>query len=193
MTLWNLTPMEIDKLYQQYSKKIRIYLARFVNETDAEDLMQEVFFKVSDSIDKFRGEASIKTWIYRIATNVAKDYLKSKSHKIISKQTSISESELEECDVLFEPNKSVDDEIDAKERAKCIKEFIDRLPINYSGILFLSELENLSNKEVAKIMDLSTGTVKVRLHRAKARLKKELEKGCAISTSCDGNLICERK
>ena len=56
-------PMQINQLYQQYSEMIRIYLMRFVNETDAQDLTQEVFVKVSRHFDEFRGDSSMKTWL----------------------------------------------------------------------------------------------------------------------------------
>ena len=184
-------PMQVNQLYQQYSEMIRIYLMRFVNETDAQDLTQEVFVKVSKNIDKFRSDSSIKTWIYRIATNAAKDFLKSKAYQTSRKLISISETELEKYDISS--NTSFDNDLDAKEMNKCIKEFIHRLPVNYSSILVLSELEELSAKEVSNIMNLSVGTVKVRLHRARASLKKELEMGCNISTNCDNKMVCERK
>jgi len=185
--------MEIDKLYKQYSKMIRIYLARYVNETVAEDLTQDVFVKASNNLEKFRGDSSIKTWIYRIATNVAKDFLKSKAFKASIRQVPILETELEEYDHFFNSNISIEDNFEATKMNECIKEFIHRLPINYSAVLVLSELEEMNTKEISNIMKLSIGTVKVRLHRARARLKKELEMGCNISTNSDNKMECERK
>lgn len=185
--------MQPNHLYQQYSEKIHAYLMRFVNETDAQDLTQEVFIKVSKNIDKFRGDSSIKTWIYRIATNTAKDFLKSRAYQASIKQTSISEKELEKYDASFGPDESIEEKIDASEMNKCILEFIHRLPINYSSILVLSELEGFNGEEIANIMNISIGAVKVRLHRARSRLKIELEGGCIISTNGNSKMQCERK
>jgi len=75
----------------------------------------------------------------------------------------------------------------------CIKEFIHRLPDNYSAVLVLNELEGFSINKIAEIMDISTGTVKVRLHRARARLKRELNLGCTISINSENRLECEQK
>ena len=185
--------MSVDQLYQQYSESIRVYLTRFVNNTDAEDLVQEVFIKVASGIDNFRGDSSIKTWIYRIATNTVNDYLKSKSYKTTQKQKLISEEELEKYDISAKVNSSIEDNFDAREMNDCIKEFIYRLPVNYSSILVLIKLEGFKTKDVSNITNLSIGTVKVRLHRAKTRLKKELEAGCIISSNCNGKIECERK
>jgi len=185
--------MEADQLYQSYSKRIHLYLKRFVNEDIAEDLLQEVFIKVSQNLATFRGDSSIKNWIYRIATNTAKDFLKSRAYRESTKQTSITETELENYDASSLSELSIVDKISAKEMKNCILEFIHHLPVAYSSVLILSELEELSSKEIANTMNISVGTVKVRLHRGRARLKKELEEGCMISTNCNDKLECERK
>ncbi|MES9858779.1 MAG: RNA polymerase sigma factor [Sedimenticola sp.] len=185
--------MHIEQLYKQYSNLIQNYLNRFVNKEDAQDLTQEVFAKVHANRDKYRGDSSIKTWIYSIAANTAKDYLRSKSYKAYSRQVEITEIDLKKYDDLSIPEKLLEDEIDTDRMSECISEFIIRLPHNYSSILVLKEFEGLSLKEISGIFDITVSTVKVRLYRARARLKDELEQGCIISTDCDSRLTCERK
>lgn len=75
----------------------------------------------------------------------------------------------------------------------CIKAFIHRLSDSYSAVLVLNELEGFSINKIAEIMGISTGTVKVRLHRARAHLKKELDFGCTISINSKNRLECEQK
>lgn len=184
--------MNTNYLYQQYSKAVQNYLLRFVNEADAQDLTQEVFIKVNSNIHAYRGESHIKTWIYRIASNAMKDYLKSKPHKVSKNQVPISESELEHYAAPANNSTELEERLDTKEMNECISEFIHRLPLNYSSVLALRELDGLSISEISNILDLSTGTVKVRIHRAKAKLKEELLAGCIISTTSDCKIICER-
>lgn len=186
-------PGKIDALYQQYSKMIHLYLIRFVGDSAAEDLTQEVFLKVNSGLDKYRGDSSIKTWIYRIATNVAKDYLKSTAYKASVKQVPILESELEQFDLSLNSSTSPEESFRTNEMNECINEFIHRLPIKYSSVLALSELGDMKAKEISHILELSIGTVKVRLHRAREKLKSELEMGCNISTDRDNKVVCERK
>ena len=68
----------------------------------------------------------------------------------------------------------------------CIREFIERLPPNYKMVMVLSELEGFKNDEIAEILGLSLDTVKIRLHRAREKLRKELEAGCSFyRDECD--------
>ncbi|MES9900695.1 MAG: sigma-70 family RNA polymerase sigma factor [Sedimenticola sp.] len=186
-------PMQSNNLYQQFNQKILGFLSRFVNETEAQDLTQEVFIKVDANLDKFKGKSSTKTWIYKIATNTMKDYLKSKSYQSSKRHIPVSEMDLERYGDLVRPGTLLEDKLDTNEMNKCIKEFIYRIPVNYSSVLVLCDLEELNTKEVSTILEMSIGAVKVRLHRARARLKEELESGCMISTTCDNKILCERK
>lgn len=72
---------ELTEIYKEYYSRVKIYLMRFVDKDDAEDLTQEVFIKVMNSLNKFKGESKLSTWIYKIATNTAIDKLKSYNHK----------------------------------------------------------------------------------------------------------------
>ena len=80
-----------------------------------------------------------------------------------------------------------------EEMADCIKEFVYRLPPDYSTIIILNELEGFTNKEIAEILQVSLGTVKIRLHRARAKLKKSLETGCDFYQDERSELSCDRK
>ena len=79
------------------------------------------------------------------------------------------------------------------EMNECIREFVDRLPADYRTVIILSEIKDLKNKQIAEILDLSLDAVKIRLHRARARLKKEFEAGCDFYHDEDGELACDRK
>ncbi len=174
-----------DQLYQQYFEPIKRYLGRYVGEAYAEELAQEVFIKVAKNNESFRGESSIKTWIYRIATNQAKDFLKSRYKK---DSDAISENDLEQYDADCPEQLSMTAEMN-----DCIKEFIHRLPSDYSSVLLLSELEENNIREISEILGISQNTTKVRLHRARAKLRDEMQQGCTVTLSCDNRMMCERK
>jgi RNA polymerase sigma-70 factor (ECF subfamily) len=184
---------QTNLLYREYSARIRNYLSRFVGKTDAEDLCQEIFMKVGANIGKFKGESSVKTWIYRIATNAVTDFFRSKAYRQSTRETPICEAELKVGEAACKTESSIDDALDEKKMNRCIASFIRRLPDTYASVLILSEFGDLSGKEIAEIAGISPGTVKVRLSRARARLKKELESGCTISTAGDDRIFCERK
>lgn len=172
---------EFQEIYRAYQPKIHRYLVNLVDEHEADDLTQEVFIKVDHGLDDFRGESSLSTWIYRIATNVAMDRLRSPSFRRGSKDKSIEAGEAEISDKnawTGEKTPLVEQQLYRKEMSECIHDFIGELPENYRPVLVLIELEGLSNHKVAEILGVSQGTVKIRLHRAREKLRNMLMSGC---------------
>jgi len=77
--------------------------------------------------------------------------------------------------------------------SECVREFVDRLPTDYRTVLILNELEGFTNNEIADILQISLDAAKIRLHRARARLKKELKGGCDLYHDDRSELACDRK
>jgi RNA polymerase sigma-70 factor (ECF subfamily) len=186
---------EFGEIYQEFQPKIRHYLSRMLGDPAAEDIAQEVFAKVSRRLDSFRGKSSFATWIYRIATNTALDKLRSPSFKHSSAHTTLEDyADTEDRNAWTgQAEPTVDQKVIRKEMSECVREFVDRLPPDYRTVLILSELEGFKNREIADILEISLDNVKVRLHRARARLKKELDCGCSFYHSEQGTLACDRK
>ena len=165
------------------------YLARLVGEGEAEDLTQTVMLKVSRSLPDFRGESSVSTWIYRIATHVALDSLRRKRIATLSE----SDSAPDEGEVPAGAQAaSVETAAIREEMNACIREFIERLPETYRTVMVLSELEGFRDREIAAILGLSLETVKIRLHRARGKLRKDLGAGCRFYRNADNDLACDR-
>jgi RNA polymerase sigma-70 factor (ECF subfamily) len=190
--------LEFSDVYEEYHGKISRYLKRMVGEDEAEDLTQEVFVKISDGLKEFRGESRLHTWIYRIATNAALDRLQSRSFRQDGQTVSLSGSDEQEAAELQDASvqaKSLTAEREAirKEMTECIREFVNKLPENYRTVMILSELKELKNQDIADILGISLDAVKIRLHRARARLKEEFEAGCDFYHDEAGGLACDRK
>ncbi|HEX3035325.1 MAG TPA: sigma-70 family RNA polymerase sigma factor [Thermodesulfobacteriota bacterium] len=196
----NERELDFQNIYDTFQPKIHRYLTRLVGEYEAEDLTQEVFVKISQRLKSFRGESQLSTWVYRIATNAALDKVRSPSfQQMVQKRSlsnSIAEGEIEiEDKVVWTGEKitSVDQQLIRKEMNDCIRNFIEKLPENHKTILVLSELEGLQAREIAEILQISLDTVKIRLHRAKAKLKKELETHCSFYRDERNELACDLK
>ncbi|HXE96034.1 MAG TPA: sigma-70 family RNA polymerase sigma factor [Dongiaceae bacterium] len=183
---------DFDAVYQEYQPRIQRYLTRLSGETEAADLTQTVFLKVSRSLNGFRGESSLATWIYRIATNTAHDHAASSLARQIG------------AELLFADDGSVDDHPDSsslgtdreyirREMNACIRGVVDRLPENYRTALLLSEFEEFTNAEIAAILYISLDTVKIRLHRGRAALRKAMECQCSFYHDEHSELMCDRK
>jgi RNA polymerase sigma-70 factor (ECF subfamily) len=187
--------VQFEEIYNAYHERIAKYLSKFVGKYEAEDLVQEVFDKVNRSIGAFRGESNVSTWVYRIATNHALDKLRSPEYKNLSKNTISIEEKADHQDTFLTDHikPRVENDYIRKEMSECVREYIDRLPTDYKTIIILSELEDFSNREISDILQVSLDTVKIRLHRARARLRKELEKGCIFYNNEQGTIACDRK
>jgi RNA polymerase sigma-70 factor (ECF subfamily) len=136
---------------------------------DAEDVAQEVFFKVHQKLANFREEASLYTWLYRVTVNTATDFMKRRSHRPLG--------QVEELDHLPVQD-SGDTPLAAVARADLareVREAIQEVPGAFRTVLVLREIEQLTYEEIAKTMKCSIGTVESRLFRARARLKAILE------------------
>lgn len=183
-------PGDFKSLHDAFRPRVLRYVTRLVGEADAEDVTQAVMLKVSASLAGFRGDAQLSTWIYRIATNAATDRLRGKP------MATVSDAELEAAGGDVPPaaqTASVEASAIREEMSACIAEFVTRLPENYRAAMILSELEGFGNGEIAEILGLSLETVKIRLHRARERLRKELAAGCNFYRDECNELACDRK
>jgi len=180
-------------IYDEFHPKILRYITNLVGEFEAEDLTQDIFAKVSQALADFRGESKLSTWLYRIATNAALDRLRSPAFKQTAQRNTPSpnaeDTDLEIDDRNIWTGELVpipETQVVRKEMSACVQDYIRRLPESYRTVLALSEFECLSNQEISDILGVTIGTVKIRLHRAREQLKKDLIENCP-SYWVDGN------
>ena len=168
----------LNQLLDQY-KDVAFSIAFRIlkNKDDAEDVVQDAFIKVFESIKQFRNESKFSTWLYRIVYNESIRALKDNSHFIYS--------DVHEDDAIVD-YPMIDDALQnlvAVERKKIIREALDQLHANESLILTLYYLEEKNIREINKITQLSKSNIKVIMHRArknlyiilKRMLKKEMD------------------
>lgn len=146
------------------------------NAADAEDVAQEVFIKVYRSVQTFKGESKISTWLYRITVSTALDLLRSKKSKkrfsFLQRLFGDNNEPLLEIPDFYHPGVA----LDQKENAARLFKAIERLPENQKVAFTLHKLEDLSYQEISDVMHISVSAVESLMHRAKQNLKKNLEK-----------------
>lgn len=178
---------DFEAIVRGHQEKVRNICYRFArNREDADDLAQEVFIQVHGSLGRFRREADLSTWIYRIAVNTSLSFLRrSKRRKRLAALRSLFGPEGREVVVpaprLEEPQHRLEEE----ERKRILAWAVDRLPEGQRTAITLDRYEGFDHQEIAAIMGLSVPAVEALLHRAKERLRKDLagyfEKGQAAS------------
>lgn len=186
---------EFNAVYMEFRPKIVRYLARLAGNDEAEDLAQEVFVKVSRGLKDFRGESGLATWIYRIATNTALDRLRSAALRPSCEESAACAPAGEECVDTLPDEKalSAERQLIRGEMSTCIRDVVTALPENYRAVILLSELKEFSNSEISRILGVTLETVKIRLHRARALLRKDLEEKCSLYRDEENELACHPK
>ena len=188
---------DFGRLYTEYQPRIRRYLARIVGEHDAEDLTQTVFLKVNQGLKDFRGESTLSTWIYRIAANTAADWMRSPSFRRAIEWVSLSVpfngEQAEHAAEEYGRLPLVDQALVRREMNQCIRQVVDGLPADYRDAITLSDIEGLKNAEIAERLGVSVDTVKIRLHRARAMLRKAMETRCDLYRDERLGLACDAK
>ena len=160
----------IEDIIGEYKESLVLFLVRFCGDmTSAEDLMEDVFVKLVVDRPGFRGKSSFKTWLFAIAGNVARDYMrrqKRRGGRALPLET--AESIGEEQDLLREHFRS--------EEKLMVSRCMERLAPDYRQALYLSFFEGFSNEETARIMKKNKRQIENLLYRAKQSLKSELTK-----------------
>ncbi len=147
--------VDFESLYYQYKDKVYRLCMGYLNDTEAaKDLMQEIFVAVWENLPSFRNEASVGTWIYRIASNACLRQIQ-KNKKVILPEVSETEDE-----ATFEPE------------IQKLYDFIAALP-EIERIIITLELEETPQSQIAEITGLSEGNVRVKIHRIKEKLTKK--------------------
>ena len=183
---------EFDGIYREFHPKIHRYLSNLASPEEARDLTQVDFLKISRSLDGFRGESSQATWIYRIATNTARDHATSSSiRQQCAEQLCGGDCSID--DIPDTDTTLADHEYARREMRACIRGVVDQLPENYRVPLLLSEFEDVSNPQIADMLGISVDTVKIRLHRARTSLRNAMESQCCFYHDERSELMCDRK
>lgn len=185
--------LTIEKLHRDHGDRIRRYLVRLVGANDAEDLAQDVFEKAQRAIVTFRGDSRVLTWLYRVATNVAIDRLRSAGRR--------ADLEREDTAAPLDPDvaseaaeeRSLDDELDRRRMRDCILRVVEQLPASQRAAVLLGELRGLSDRELADALGISLGAAKIRLHRARRVLKAALEQACNFERDEQNEFACAPK
>ena len=182
-------------LYDANHQRVRGLLVRIVGPQDAEDLAQLVFAKAAKALPSFRGDAQTSTWLYRIAANVASDWLRGRpAHEAkVTVPLADAGDEAGARSTFLDPQISPEQELARKDMCECIRGVIGQLPDGARTVLMLGELGGFTEDDIARTLGISRGNAKVRLHRARARLKQALEGRCDFDRNEDNELVCEPK
>ena len=164
-----------SEVVTRYKAKIYNYIYRMTGSSeDAEDLTQEVFIRMYTSIDSFRGQSSLNTWLFRIAGNLCIDRFRRTRNRAaaysLDEPLSDADQAHEVADSTYEPHRLLEN----VEMAEQIQLALAKLPEKLRATLLLHDIEGMPYEEIAQIAGCPLGTVKSRLFNARMQLRQHL-------------------
>jgi len=164
-------------LIQRYQQPVYNLVCRLLNDpTDASDIVQEVFLKVFRNIARFRGNSSLKTWIYRIAVNEAYNHRRWFSRHLRREVALAPDTDAPTyADSLADPSRTPFDLAADRETRALVESALEILNPKFRAAVVLRDIEDLSYEEIASVLEVSLGTVKSRILRGREALRKVLE------------------
>jgi RNA polymerase sigma-70 factor (ECF subfamily) len=167
-----------DHLIRRYRERLFGVVYNLTsNREDAADLTQDAFIKAFQSIQRFSGQSTFFTWLYRIAVNSAISHLRKNRLRAFFSLESLDADEPVARDVVAALTDKTDSERDAfvRELQERLNAAMQKLSIKHRTVVTLFEIDGLSHQEIAEVMGCSVGTVRSRLHYAKQLLQAELQ------------------
>ncbi|HEY9166287.1 MAG TPA: sigma-70 family RNA polymerase sigma factor [Candidatus Kryptonia bacterium] len=157
------------ELVNRYERKVFFVVKRMLNDDDeASDATQEVFIKLHDSLKKFRGEANLYTYVYRIATNVAISYLRKRKVRAVVRLDEVISN-------MLAGGKEPERDADREELKKLVADAVASLPVQQKQVFILRFYEELSYEEIARVMHRSMGAMKANYFHAMKKIGEYLK------------------
>ena len=181
---------DVSQIYTAYRGKVLAYAAKLLGRAEAEDVTQEVFIKISRSLDTLSDPAKLTSWVYAITLNAVRDALRARKARVDhpAGTTDVPDREPEDL-----KGRTPEEIAIRNEMVACYLDYVTQLPPSYYQVYTLSEFEGLSGEDIARRLSCSVGTIKIRLHRARTKLNEELRRNCHCYYNERGELMGEPK
>ena len=181
--------MEFWEIYDQYYAKVRRFILALVkDEWAADDLIQETFLRIQENLSNLRDPSKMSSWIFRIAYHLCQDHFR--QLKAAKRKESIDEEKIENLGDIFIQEELVQKDLEQREMGQCVQNQIDLLPESLRTVLVLFDIMEFSHQEIADALGITIENVKVRLHRARKKLKTILEEKCVFEKDERNVLVC---
>ena len=181
----SLAPQVLDELYPRI---FRYVLGLVRDRAEAEDLTQETFLRAHRRIGSLRATEATASWLYSIATHCCVDRLRERARR------APGEGRLDPETVSPpDPAPPARLRLEQDEMSTCVRGYVADLSDSYRAVLLLHDVQGLTCPEIAALLGDSPGSVKIRLQRARRRLRGTLQDACAFSQDERGTLVCEPK
>ncbi len=174
-------------MYDDYYQRIRGFIRACVrDEWSTDDLTQETFIRVRQNMGSLKNSSKIKSWMFRVAYNVCQDHFRSVNG---------SQKKLTPLDRSMGLTNTIlpDFQLEQQQMNACVYKQFKLLPKDYRTVIWLFDIQGFTHKEIARILSEDIGNLKVRLHRARKKMKSILEKSCQFERDHRNTFVCVPK
>ena len=169
----------ISQVWEESRSRLQDFIARRVrNDADAEDILQDVFIKIYQNIDKLHAPERVYPWVFQTTRNAIADHYR-------SKRADFTPVEEDAEEFAFEPEDSILEE----EVLNCLEPMIGELPAKYREAVMLADIKGLTQKELSERLDISLSGAKSRVQRGREKLKDVLLDCCLVEFSRSGKVV----
>jgi RNA polymerase sigma-70 factor (ECF subfamily) len=176
--------MDLFVIHDQYYQRVRKFiLASVRDESAADDLTQETFVRIQQNFGNVRDPGKISSWIFRIAYHLCQDHFRTLKKSSTHEEIHDGLLNLQET--------SVHKKLEQSEMSQCVQDQLNLLPDSQRSVIIFADVMDFSHQEIADILGLNVENVKIRLHRARKKLKAILEEKCTFEVDERNVLVCE--
>ena len=170
----------------------RHILAMVRDRAEAEELTQDSYARALERIDQLRDPQAALAWLYRIATTVTLDRIRQRRPSTVPFDTvAPAGAEAEQAAEREHPSTLLESALESSEMSACVQGYLAALPDDYRVAILLHDAHGLSNPEIAELLGCSLATAKIRVHRARTRLRETLSTACTFEIDERGVLVCD--
>ncbi|HEX6329417.1 MAG TPA: RNA polymerase sigma factor [Jiangellaceae bacterium] len=190
-TVGGQVDVDLGQVVLEHRSRIYRYLLSMARDPDvAEDLTQETFLRALQGLGSLRDRAALVPWLYRLATNVFIDWVRAEGRRRLA-YAGGKDSDGDLVGEIPDPAARIDRRVEQSEMSECVQDFVDDLPDDFRSVILLHDAHGLSNPEIAEMLGLTLATTKIRVHRARLRLRQALEVGCEFEPDDRGVTVCD--
>jgi RNA polymerase sigma-70 factor (ECF subfamily) len=187
----------LSNLVTGHRDAIRRYILGLVRDSaEAEDLTQEALLRARKKLLTLKDQAKVIPWLYRIATHVSYDRFRQASFKKQPQsvdQGTDKDPDLPIAETIPDAGPRLDLAMEQEEMSNCVQRYMSELSDQYRAVILLHDTQGLTNPQIAEMLGISLATVKIRLHRARKKLREALEQACLFGADDRGVLTCDPK
>lgn len=176
--------MDFLEIHDQFYERVKKFiLASVRDDSVADDLVQDAFIRIQENLGSVKDPSKISSWIFRIAHNLCQDHFRARKKVTSHEEINDGLANLQET--------PLQKKVEQGEMSQCVQDQLSLLPESLRSVLILFDVMDFSHQEIAGILGLSVENVKVRLHRARKKLKAILEEKCTFEVDERNVLVCE--